>query len=192
MRKRATEHRLRGQLTRALTRPPFRDEFGQEGWFEKISGSTARHSSSSARSCRLAPMCTAAAHRVPRRFAYRLAFERCQAPQFDNRRSRDFTPDLALFGGDYVNMQLIGGGRVPPHTIAAVLSRLEASLGRFAVLGNHDYVYGERAVSDALRDRKITVLDRDRSTLQFHNYSIQIAGVPDGCINSDKACSPTG
>jgi Calcineurin-like phosphoesterase len=102
------------------------------------------------------------------------------------------TPDLALFGGDYVNMQLIGGGRVPPHTIAAVLSRLEASLGRFAVLGNHDYVYGERAVSDALRDRKITVLDRDRSTVQFHNYSIQIVGVPDGCINSDKACSPTG
>ena len=40
MRKRATEHRLRGQLTRALTRPPFRDEFGQKGWFEKISGST--------------------------------------------------------------------------------------------------------------------------------------------------------
>jgi uncharacterized protein len=102
------------------------------------------------------------------------------------------TPDLALFGGDYVNMQLIGGGRVPPHTIAAVLSRLEASLGRFAVLGNHDYVYGERAVSDALRDRKITVLDRDRSTVQFHNYSIQIVGVPDGCINNDKACSPTG
>jgi hypothetical protein len=96
------------------------------------------------------------------------------------------TPDLALFGGDYVNMQLIGGGRVPPHTIAAVLSRLEASLGRFAVLGNHDYVYGERAVSDALRDRKITVLDRDRSTVQFHNYSIQIVGVPDGCIIAIK------
>jgi uncharacterized protein len=95
------------------------------------------------------------------------------------------TPDLALFGGDYVNMQLIGGSR----RFFRVLKR---HLGFFAVLGNHDYVYGERAVSDALRDRKITVLDRDRSTVQFHNYSIQIVGVPDGCINNDKACSPTG
>jgi hypothetical protein len=40
-------------------------------------------------------------------------------------------PDLVLFGGDYVNMQLFGGGRVPPRTIAAILSRLEAPLGRY-------------------------------------------------------------
>ena len=65
-----------------------------------------------------------------------------------------FQPDLALFGGDYVNMQLFGGGRVPPSTIAAGLARLHAPLGRFAVLGNHDYEYGARDVASALNRQK--------------------------------------
>ena len=38
-------------------------------------------------------------------------------------------PDLVLFGGDYVNMQPFGGGRVPPRVIAAILSRLEGQVG---------------------------------------------------------------
>jgi len=51
------------------------------------------------------------------------------------RRSR---PTSACTVGDDVNMQPFGGGPVPPRTIAAILSRLEAPLGRFAILGNHD------------------------------------------------------
>ena len=34
-------------------------------------------------------------------------------------------PDLVLYGGDYLNMMLLGGGRVPPRIIARVLARLE-------------------------------------------------------------------
>jgi uncharacterized protein len=84
-------------------------------------------------------------------------------------------PDLVLFGGDYVNMQLFGGGRVPPRTIAAILSRLEAPLGRFAILGNHDYIYGERAVAAAFERNGIPVM-------QFQNHPIDVVGVPDARV----------
>ena len=64
-------------------------------------------------------------------------------------------------------MQLFGGGRVPPRTIAAILSRLKAPLGRFAVLGNHDYIYDEHAVADALQDQGVVVLDHARCSVQI-------------------------
>ncbi len=72
-----------------------------------------------------------------------------------------FKPDLVLHGGDFVNMQPFGGGRLAPHVIAAILARLDAPLGRFAVLGNHDYLYGADEITQELRDRGITVLSDD-------------------------------
>src|SRR5262249_50952866 len=92
-------------------------------------------------------------------------------------------------GGDYVNLQPFGGGRVPPHTIAAILSRLEAPQGRFAILGNHDYVYDERAVADALRSHGITVLDHERRSIGFQGHSIEIIGVPDAHVTRAEALS---
>jgi predicted MPP superfamily phosphohydrolase len=91
-------------------------------------------------------------------------------------------PDIALFGGDYVNMQLFGGGRVPPRTIAAALSSLKAPLGRFAVLGNHDYTYDELAVQAALEQSGITVLDHDRSTVRLFDQSFHVVGIPNARV----------
>jgi predicted MPP superfamily phosphohydrolase len=51
-----------------------------------------------------------------------------------------------LLGGDYVNMQWLGGGRVPPRVIARILARITGRHGRFAILGNHDYNYGDQEV----------------------------------------------
>ena len=65
----------------------------------------------------------------------------------------------------------------------------DAPLGRFAILGNHDYDYDERAVADALRNSGITVLDHDRSTVKFQNCWIQIAGIPDAHITRPEAYS---
>src|SRR5215475_9858341 len=96
-------------------------------------------------------------------------------------------PDLVLYGGDYVNMQPFGGGRVPPRTIAAILSRLEARLGRFAILGNHDYVYGARAVIDALEHHGIPVLDHARRSMRFQNHAIDLVGVPDAGMTRGEA-----
>ena len=91
-------------------------------------------------------------------------------------------PDLALFGGDYVNMQLFGGGRVPPRVVAALLARIEAPLGRFAILGNHDYVYGEEQVAAALSEHGITVLDHDRRAVAVGNHAVDIVGLPDAHV----------
>jgi hypothetical protein len=188
--KRATGHRSRGRLTRAATRPPFSDEFGHKGWFEKISRAQ-RHA---VRHLNLEVSGWPQWSR-PLRVAFLSDFHTGSHSDdivrlnliIDDAAS--FKPDVVLFGGDYVNMQLFGGGRVPPRTIAGILSRLEAPLGRFAILGNHDYVYDERAVADALRNSGITVLDHDCSTVKFQNRSIQIAGIPDAHVTRPEAYS---
>jgi predicted MPP superfamily phosphohydrolase len=147
--------RARGRLSRALARPPFRDELGRKGWLAEISRAQ-RHV---IRRLRL-EIAGWPQWRRPLRVAFLSDFHtgslsndvvRLNAIVDD---AAALAPDLVLFGGDYVNMQPFGGGRVPPRTIAAILSRLEAPLGRFAILGNHDYTYDERAVTDALENSR--------------------------------------
>jgi predicted MPP superfamily phosphohydrolase len=70
---------------------------------------------------------------------------------------------------------------------AAILSRLKAPLGRFAVLGNHDYNYGEHAVADALEHHNITVLRYERLIIQFQNHSVDIVGIPDAHVARTEA-----
>ena len=90
-----------------------------------------------------------------------------------------FLPDLVLLGGDYVNMQMLGGGRVPPRVTARMLARIMGRHGRFAILGNHDYVYGEQEVAAALRAQGIAVLDHERGTFAFGKHAIDVIGLPD-------------
>jgi predicted MPP superfamily phosphohydrolase len=97
-----------------------------------------------------------------------------------------FLPDLVLLGGDYVNMQLLGGGRVPPHVIARILARMMGRHGRFAILGNHDYNYGELEVAAALRAHGIIVLDHDRGVFSFGKHVIDVVGLPDAHIVRPK------
>jgi uncharacterized protein len=84
-----------------------------------------------------------------------------------------------LYGGDFVNMQMFGGGRLPPATIAAILAGIEAPLGRFAVLGNHDYAYGADEVDKALTSQGIAVLNDERRTLHHEGQDIDVIGLPD-------------
>ena len=90
-----------------------------------------------------------------------------------------FLPDLVLLGGDYVNMQVLGGGRVPPRVIARMLARIMGRHGRFAILGNHDYIYGEHDVAAALHGHGIAVLDHKLDTFSFGRHVIDVVGIPD-------------
>src|SRR5256885_28879 len=56
---------------------------------------------------------------------------------------------------------------------------LEALLGRFAVLGNHDYTYGADEVAAALEAYGITVLSDERRTLRHEGHDIDLIGLPD-------------
>src|SRR5438034_4033260 len=185
--------RARGRLTRAILRPPFRDELGRKGWLAEISRAQ-RHV---VRRLRL-EIDGWPRWRHPLRVAF-LSDLHTGSHSDDVARlnaivdeAAALVPDLVLFGGDYVNMQPFGGGRVPPRTIAAALSRLEAPLGRFAILGNHDYVYNERAVTDAMQDHGITVLDHARASLRFQNHSVDVIGVPDAHVTRAEAYALLG
>lgn len=181
-------HRARGRLTRAILRPPFRDELGRKGWLAEISRAQ-RHI---VRRLRL-QIDGWPRWRRPLRVAF-LSDLHTGSHSDDVARLNAIVdeiaalaPDLVLFGGDYVNMQPFGGGRVPPRTTAAALSRLQAPLGRFAILGNHDYVYGEHAVADAFEQHGIPVLDHARRSMRFQDHAIDLVGVPDAHVTRAEA-----
>jgi uncharacterized protein len=158
---------LRDRLIRAVTRPPFRDELGRKGRFERI----AQAGPHLIRRLRLVidgwPRWS-----HPLRVLFLSDFHTGSHSDDVARlegivaEARAFNPDLVLLGGDFVNMQLFGAGRVPPKVIAAVLARLDARYGQFAVLGNHDYLYGAQEVADALRAHAITVLDDESRSVK--------------------------
>jgi predicted MPP superfamily phosphohydrolase len=68
-------------------------------------------------------------------------------------------PDLILLAGDYVSERGDGSLRMPLAEIAAHLRGLEAPLGVYAVLGNHDLAAGGRRVAAALNQAGILVLN---------------------------------
>lgn len=93
-----------------------------------------------------------------------------------------YSPDLVLYGGDYMNVQPFGRGRVPPRSVAAALSQLTGRCGRFAVLGNHDYIYGRLEVDRALRAAGIVVIEHGQQAFTYEQHSIDVVGVPDAHV----------
>src|SRR5262249_55204857 len=101
-------------------------------------------------------------------------------------------PDLVLLGGDYINMQIAGGGRVPPGIIARMLARLTGRHARYAIMGNHDYMYGVDEVTAAFREQGIAVLDHERAAFVHEKHEIDVVGVPDAHIVREKALALVG
>jgi predicted MPP superfamily phosphohydrolase len=178
----------RDRLIRAKARPPFYDDLGHKGWFNRFS----RARPHVVRNLRLKIAGWPRWSR-PIRIAFLSDFHTGSHSDDIHRlqaivaEASSFVPDVVLFGGDYVNMQPFGGGRVPPNIIAATLSRIEAPLGRLAILGNHDYAYGERVVAEALERHNITVLNYSRLTRRFENHCIDIIGLPNARVEGEEA-----
>jgi uncharacterized protein len=84
-------------------------------------------------------------------------------------------PDLICLLGDYLDSTHFGKGRADPGDVAAELGRLNAPLGCFAVLGNHDWRAVGAAMGDALRDAGLTVLENDA----VRAGELWVAGVAD-------------
>jgi predicted MPP superfamily phosphohydrolase len=174
----------RKRLVRALTRPPFRDELGRKGWLEPFT----RAQSHAVRKLSLA---LPGWPRWPRplRIAFLSDFHTGShagdIARFEAIVAEALAqaPDLALFGGDYVNMQAFGGGRVPPNVTATIMARLAAPCGRFAVIGNHDVAYGEEDVCSALRGQGIVLLDDEQAGFRFQSHDIAIVGIPDAKVD---------
>jgi uncharacterized protein len=173
-------HRPPGKpLLRAITRPPYRDEHGRKGWFERFAHAQPHV-------VRRLDLTIAGWPKLARlRIAFLSDFH-AGSHTGDVARlgaivgeAAAFKPDLVLHGGDFVNMQMFGGGRLAPRAVAAILARLDAPLGRFAILGNHDYVHGADEVRDAIETAGIAVLDDERRTLRHDGHAIDLIGLPD-------------
>jgi predicted MPP superfamily phosphohydrolase len=171
---------LRDRLFRALTRPPFRDAEGRKGWLSPF----AHAQPHAVRQIALA-LPNWPVWKRPLRIAFLSDFH-VGSHTGDVIRlariveeAREYRPDLALYGGDFVNLIPFGGGRVPPETVAAILSRLDAPLGRVAVLGNHDRNYGLDDVTKALRANGIMVLFDSVHEAAFEGSRVPIVGIHD-------------
>ena len=70
-------------------------------------------------------------------------------------------PDVIFLLGDYLDSTHFGRGRADPGEIAAELARVDAPLGRFAILGNHDWRAAGAAMAEALRQAGLEVLENE-------------------------------
>jgi predicted MPP superfamily phosphohydrolase len=103
------------------------------------------------------------------------------------RAVNDLRPDLIALTGDFIASSA--------HFIpacAAALEKLQARIGVFACLGNHDYWVGAERVTEALQAAGVEVLRNDARRLSLPGGSLNVAGVDDpwrGFADFDRALS---
>ena len=85
-------------------------------------------------------------------------------------------PDVVCLLGDYLDSTYFGKGRAEPREIAAELAGLEAPLGRYAVLGNHDWQAAGPAMGAALNHAGLTVLENEAVATE---RGLWVAGLAD-------------
>jgi uncharacterized protein len=95
---------------------------------------------------------------------------------------RDFRPDVLLFGGDFVSVRASYIDLLTP-----LIRRVEAPLGKFAVLGNHDLRANYTAVIAALEAADVRMLTNDRRTLPAPFSDITLCGLDDATRGDPRA-----
>ncbi len=88
-------------------------------------------------------------------------------------------PDLILLAGDYQINDVPGGNWVDSEAIAKGLGALEAPLGVFAVLGNHDWWNDGERTRRAFVANGITVLEESAQRLERDGQSFYLVGLAD-------------
>jgi predicted MPP superfamily phosphohydrolase len=90
-------------------------------------------------------------------------------------RILELKPDLLCFTGDLYHASV----RPSESACIELLSSLEAPLGKWAVLGNHDYTAGAQDVEGVLTKGGFTVLNNRSVSLEYGGQRIRIAGIDD-------------
>lgn len=99
-------------------------------------------------------------------------------------------PDLVLLLGDYVIHGVVGGTRMDPVEIGGLLAGLQASLGVYAVLGNHDWWDGAEAVRRALTQTGAAVIDNEAHRIDRPGGNFWLLGIGDAWEGSPKIDEP--
>ena len=88
-------------------------------------------------------------------------------------------PDLIVLLGDYVIQGVIGGQFTEPEDFVDVLKDLKAEHGVYAVLGNHDWIYGDERITQAFERVGIPVLTNDAVEIKHNGDGFWLAGIGD-------------
>jgi predicted MPP superfamily phosphohydrolase len=94
-------------------------------------------------------------------------------------RTNQQQPDLVVLLGDFMSQDTWHGHRVAPEIIANHLKYLQAPLGVYAVLGNHDWWDNGDEVRRALERAGIRVLENEVSEIKRKEGSLWLAGLSD-------------
>lgn len=82
-------------------------------------------------------------------------------------------PDLVIFGGDFLDNYARDREELDLEYIGAELSKIEASYGKFAVWGNHDYGGGAvRVYQDLMTDGGFQVLENESCLIEELNMKV--------------------
>lgn len=89
-------------------------------------------------------------------------------------RIERLNPDMICFTGDFIDER-------PDGIMGCVnmMKRLKAPLGKYAVLGNHDYYHDVKAVKRYWKAAEFELLDNSRSEVEKNGQRLFIAGVDD-------------
>ena len=87
--------------------------------------------------------------------------------------------DIVLLLGDYIASYPFTIRKMPDQVWAAELARLQAPLGTWAVLGNHDWWHDIRGVRAAFADVKIPILENDAVLIGDKGRQFWLAGLGD-------------
>ncbi|MEZ4862072.1 MAG: metallophosphoesterase [Caldilineaceae bacterium] len=103
-----------------------------------------------------------------------LPFTKLGAIQAAVEKANCLQPDLIVLTGDYISHEAdtIFGLRT-------TLSKLNARLGVFAILGNHDARAGARIISQGIAEAGIPLLRNTNVTLSMGHGSFNLAGIDD-------------
>ncbi len=88
-------------------------------------------------------------------------------------------PDLIVLLGDYVIQGVVGGSFVEPRDIAADLRALQAPLGVYGVLGNHDHIHDGKKISQEFNRAGIHMLDHQTQRLECRGQPFWLMGIGD-------------
>ena len=106
-------------------------------------------------------------------------------------------PDLIVLLGDFMVQPGFLKAEVAPEKIAASLKDLQATLGVYAVLGNHDWWFNGKHVRKAFDDAGIRVIDNHVLPIEKEGNRFWLVGLGDAwtgrpAVNETFAMVPAG
>jgi len=100
-------------------------------------------------------------------------------------RVNGLKPDLIILGGDYVHRD---NDYIQP--CFEELKKLNAPLGKFGVLGNHDHWEGAQLTRKMMKEAGITLIDNKACWIEKDGKKIKLGGVGDLWVD-DQDIEPT-